>query len=130
MADQDIGRFLREVRQAVGLTLREAARQSGVSNPYLSQVETGQRRPGPSILRRLAPVYGVSVHELMVRAGHLREEPSLPIDERQEVERAYQFVLTDPRFRTGTKPKGDRPLEVKRFVVEMYERLTGKRILG
>ena len=82
------------------------------------------------MLKRLAPVYGVSLHELMVTAGHLSEEPVSPIDERQEVERAYQFVVTDQRFRMGTKPKGDLSLEVKRFVVEMYERLTGKRILG
>ena len=50
-------------------------------------------------------------------------------DEPQEVERAYQYVLADPKFRVGTRPSGPLSLEAKRFIVEMYERFTGKRML-
>src|SRR5690606_9213986 len=125
-----LGLFLKEMRQAAGLTLREASRKSGVSDPYLSQIETGQRRPGPTILQRLAPVYGVTVHELMERAGHLREVSALEIDERQDLDRAFLFVLSDPRFRTASRPVEGLQEDAKRFIVEMYERLTGKRLLG
>ena len=124
--DQDIGEFLRQLR----LTAGEAARRSGVSNPYLSQVERGIRRPGPNILKLLAPVYGASMRDLMERAGFL-EEVSAPaqLGETNEVERAYQFVLSDPRFRFGTRPQGQLTPQAKRFIVEMYEKLTGKRLL-
>ena len=126
---EEIGRYLRELRETTGLSLREAGRRSGVSNPYLSQVERGHRRPGPSVLKRLAPLYGASLRDLMERAGHLEEAVEVEVDEEAEVERAYQFVLADPRFRFGTRPQGDLSPEAKRFIVEMYESLTGKRIL-
>ena len=50
-------------------------------------------------------------------------------DETLDVERAYRFVLDDPRFRVGTRPSGPLSMASKRFIVEMYERLTGKRLL-
>ena len=84
--------------------------------------------PGPKVLRRIAPVYKASVRSLMERAGYLEEEV-LEEPEEDLVERAYEFVLTDPRFRFGTRPSGKLTLEAKRFIVEMYESLTGKRIL-
>ena len=40
------------------------------------------------------------------------------------MERAYQYVLADPKFRVGTRPSGPLSLEAKRFIVEMYERFT------
>ena len=126
----DIGQFLRELRQTTGLSLREASRRSGVSDPYLSQVERGLRHAGPNILKRLAPVYGATIRDLMERAGFLETVETPPLlDEAQEVERSYQFVLADPRFRFGTRPSGELTLEAKRFIVEMYEKLTGKRLL-
>lgn len=128
--ETEIGPYLRELRQRTGISLREASRRSGVSDPYLSQVERGLRMPGPNILKRLAPVYGVTTRELMERAGHLEEVEQPPqVEEAEEVERAYHFVLADPRFRFGTRPQGDLTLQAKRFIVEMYERLTGKRLL-
>ena len=98
------------------------------SNPYLSQVETGQRGPELRILRLLAPVYEATLRDLMERAGHL-QEAELVVDEEAELERAFQYVLADPRFRFGTWPQGELGLEAKRFFVEMYERLTGRRLL-
>ena len=104
---------------------------TGISNSYLSQIERGDRGPGPSVLKRLASLYGVDVQDLLKRAGYLDDaEDVLPRDdEPQEVERAYQYVLADPKFRVGTRPSGPLSLEAKRFIVEMYERFTGKRLL-
>ena len=46
-----------------------------------------------------------------------------------DVERAYRFVLDDPAFRVGTRPDGPMTVNAKRFIVEMYEKFTGKRLL-
>ena len=53
-----------------------------------------------------------------------------PADEPQEIERAFQYVLADPVFRFGARPSGPLSLESKRFIVEMYERFGGKRLLS
>ena len=127
---QDFGRRLRELRDAQGIGVREASRRSEVSNPYISQIERGERRPSPGILRRLAPVYGVPATKLLEELDHL-EKPQTQMSERDDVERAFQFVLADPRFRFGTRLDDAKvALEAKRFIVQMYERLTGKRLLG
>ena len=127
---QEFGRHLRELRTSQGIGVREASRRSEVSNPYISQIERGERRPSPDILRRLAPVYGVPATELLDELDHL-EKPQTQISERDDVERALRFVLADPRFRFGTRLDGAKlTLEAKRFIVQMYERLTGKRLLG
>ena len=127
--EEEIGPLLRRLRGSTGL--REVGRQTGISNAYLSQVEKGDRRPGPSVLRRLASFYGVDVHDLLQRAGHLDEPGNISprSNEPEEVERAYRYVMDDPQFRVGTRPSGPLSLEAKRFIVEMYERFTGKRLL-
>lgn len=126
--NQELGQLLREFRG--GMSLREVHRLTGISDPYLSQIEKGQRRPGPRILKRLAALYAVDVHDLLKRAGHLDLEGREPdADQTLEVERAYQYVLSDPRFRMGTRPRGPLSEEAKRFIVEMYEGFTGKRLL-
>ena len=126
--DEDVGEMLRRLRG--NRSLRGVQRLTGISNAYLSQVEKGDRRPGPKVLSRLAALYGVRLQELLRRAGHLDIEGEEPeVDEATEVERGYQYVLSDPFFRVGTRPRGPLSLETKRFIVEMYERFTGKRLL-
>ncbi len=126
--DEQIGQMLRRLRGET--SIRAVQRLTGVSNAYLSQIEKGTRHPGPRLLRRLASLYGVSVHELLRKAGYLeREDEEVRPDEEAEVERAYQFVLADPVFRVGTRPRGPLSTESKRFIVELYERYSGKRLL-
>ncbi len=130
--DENIGQMLKRLRGDT--SLRGVQRLSGISNAYLSQIEKGERHPGPKLLRRLAALYGVGVHELLRKAGYLDrggeegEEPE--VDETAEVERAYQYVLSDPVFRVGTRPRGPLSIESKRFIVELYERYSGKRLLS
>ena len=127
--DEEIGPLLRRLRGET--SLRDVGRLTGISNSYLSQIERGDRRPGPNVLKRLGSLYGVDVQDLLQRAGFLENPDDMAArdDEPQEVERAYQYVLTDPKFRVGTRPSGPLSLEAKRFIVEMYERFTGKRLL-
>ena len=127
--EESIGQMLRRLRGE--MSLRGVHRLSGISNAYLSQVEKGTRHPGPKLLRRLAALYGVGVGDLFRKAGYLEGEGDEPqVDETAEVERAYRYVLADPVFRVGTRPRGPLSIESKRFIVELYERWSGKRLLG
>jgi len=68
---ENLGDYLREQRLAARLSLRQLAEQAGVSNPYLSQIERGLRRPSAEVLQQLAKALRVSAEALYVRAGIL-----------------------------------------------------------
>jgi transcriptional regulator with XRE-family HTH domain len=74
---RDLGAFIREQRTAAQISLRQLARQAGVSNPYLSQVERGLRRPSAEILAQIAHGLQISVESLLTMAGIL-DEPTGP----------------------------------------------------
>ena len=123
---EDLGTLLRSLRGE--LSLRDVNRLVGVSSSYLSQIERGERRPGRNLVHKLAEAYDVDAQELMKRAGHTGQ-PTPNSKEALDVERAFQFVLSDPDFRVGTRPDGPLSINSKRFIVEMYERFTNKRLL-
>ena len=126
--NMEIGPLLRKLRGDT--SLREVRRLAGISNSYLSEIERGERRPGTNLLKRLAALYSVDVEHLMRSAGYLDNEGDGPSsNEPLQIERAFQYVLADPEFRFGTRPSGPLSLEAKRFIVEMYERFTGKNLL-
>ena len=128
----DFGQYLRELRDAQKLSLRDAAAKTGVSVSYIVQAEHGRRKPpGPDVIKKLAAAYNVPVKELMKAAGHLDDPKDAEPDSfhEQEVDRAFQFAITDPRFRLGTRIKGPVTTDVKLFVIEMYEKSTGRILL-
>lgn len=67
----DLGGYLREQRQSAQLSLRQLAELAGISNPYLSQIERGLKKPSAQILQQLARGLEVSAESLYVRAGIL-----------------------------------------------------------
>jgi len=71
---ENLGEYLREQRTSAKLSLRQLAEQTGVSNPYLSQIERGLRRPSAEVLQALAKALRVSAETLYVRAGILDPE--------------------------------------------------------
>ncbi len=71
----DLGAFLREQRQSARLSLRQLSDLAGISNPYLSQIERGLKRPSAEILQGLARGLQVSAETLYVHAGILDEAP-------------------------------------------------------
>jgi transcriptional regulator with XRE-family HTH domain len=73
-AAQDIGSFIRAQREAAQVSVRQLAEKAGVSNPYLSQIERGLRKPSADVLNQIAKALRVSAEVLYVRAGIL--EPS------------------------------------------------------
>ena len=123
---EDIGALLKRLRGRV--SLREVNRRTGVSGSYLSQIERGEKQPGPTVVRKLAELYRVDAQQLLRRAGH-GPPPDPYGDEIHDVERAYRYVLDDPAFKVGTRPDGPMTINAKRFIVEMYEKFTGKRLL-
>ena len=68
---RDLGGFIREQRLAAQISLRGLAAKAGVSNPYLSQVERGLRRPSAEILAQIAHGLSISVETMLAKAGIL-----------------------------------------------------------
>ncbi|HSS67484.1 MAG TPA: helix-turn-helix transcriptional regulator [Nocardioidaceae bacterium] len=68
---QGLGDFLRDQRRGAQLTLRQLADEAGVSNPYLSQIERGLRKPSADVLQQLAKALRISAETLYIRAGIL-----------------------------------------------------------
>lgn len=66
---ETLGDYLREQRLSSRLSLRQLAEQAGVSNPYLSQIERGLRRPSAEVLQQLAKALRISAEQLYLRAG-------------------------------------------------------------
>lgn len=78
-AAQDIGGFIRSQRVAAEVSLRQLAERAGVSNPYLSQIERGLRKPSADVLAQIAKGLRLSAEVLYVRAGILEERPASPV---------------------------------------------------
>ncbi|MBY7142443.1 helix-turn-helix transcriptional regulator [Virgibacillus sp. NKC19-3] len=67
----DFGSYIREIRKSKNISLREAARRSEMSHPYLSQIETGKNtKPTPTIIKKLAKGLNVPYMQLMEKAGY------------------------------------------------------------
>lgn len=69
----DLGVFIREQRRIAELSVRRLAELAGVSNPYLSQIERGLRKPSAEILQQIAKALEISSETLYIRAGILDE---------------------------------------------------------
>jgi transcriptional regulator with XRE-family HTH domain len=101
-ASRDLGEFIRELRKNARISLRQLAEQAGVSNPYLSQIERGLRRPSAEVLQQLANALRVSTPLLYLRAGLLAE---------REGQGVLAAIAADP----------DLTERHKRTLIEIYE---------
>jgi transcriptional regulator with XRE-family HTH domain len=68
-----LGDFIRDQRAGSGISLRQLAKTAGVSNPYLSQIERGLRKPSAEILQQIAKALRISAEALYVQAGFLEQ---------------------------------------------------------
>jgi transcriptional regulator with XRE-family HTH domain len=129
MSSNELGNYLRDLRTRNRLSLRKAQEISGASGSYLSQIEQGKRHPSADLLRKIAPAYGTSIRDLLTKAGYL-DEPEIKMGEQDRIEWAFQAVAADPDYRFGTSLKTpDLTLEAKRFIIEVYEKATGRKLL-
>src|ERR1700712_4238944 len=105
---RDLGEFIREQRNIGQLSLRKLSELAGVSNPYLSQIERGLRKPSAEILQQIARALSISAETLYVRAGildapsgradlpaEIRRDPTLTEDQKRTLERVYQSFLRE-----------------------------------
>jgi transcriptional regulator with XRE-family HTH domain len=104
----DLGAFIREQREAAQQSIRDLAKLAGVSNPYLSQIERGLRRPSAEILQQIAKALRISAETLYVRAGILEGQPAPHPSVREAIER-------DPRLTA----------EQRRSMLTVYESFVG-----
>jgi transcriptional regulator with XRE-family HTH domain len=91
-----LGAYIREQRESAQYSLRQLASVSGVSNPYLSQIERGLRKPSADVLQQLAKALQISAETLYVRAGLLDGEQGAAAEDGDERRGAEQ-----PAERTG-----------------------------
>ena len=106
-AVEDIGAYIRRQREGAEVSLRQLAKVAGISNPYLSQIERGLRKPSAEILAQIATGLRISAEALYVRAGILEPREHSPVldalaSDTELTERQKQ-VLTDiyESFRRG-----------------------------
>jgi transcriptional regulator with XRE-family HTH domain len=112
----DVGEFIRQQRENAQQSIRDLARAAGVSNPYLSQIERGIRRPSAEILQQIARALEISAESLYVRAGILDGTPPaassvpeaimnderLTAEQRQSLLSVYRsFVASNDQAGTG-----------------------------
>ena len=98
-----LGEFLREQRRSAQLSLRQLADAAGVSNPYLSQIERGLRKPSADILQQIAKGLRISAEALYVQAGILEDRPG--------DSGVRSALLTDPQLTERQK----------QVLIEIYE---------
>jgi transcriptional regulator with XRE-family HTH domain len=95
----DLGAYIREQRRTAQISLRQLAKTAGVSNPYLSQIERGLRRPSAEILQQIAKALRISAEALYVQAGILEERdvdsdvPAAILGDTMITERQKQVLL-------------------------------------
>lgn len=100
----ELGAFIKGQRETARLSMRRLAELAGVSNPYLSQIERGLRRPSADILQQIAKALRIQAEALYVRAGILdpeaapevsvpeavRRDPHLTVEQKQALLAVYQ----------------------------------------
>ncbi len=111
-----IGEFIREQREQAQVSVRQLARLTGVSNPYLSQIERGLRKPSAEILQQIAKGLRISAEQLYVRAGILEqtshtETVTAILGDPRLAERQKQVLIDiyDAFRRENLPPETDRP---------------------
>jgi transcriptional regulator with XRE-family HTH domain len=85
---ESLGDYLKEQRVAARMSLRQLAEQAGVSNPYLSQIERGLRRPSAEVLQQIAKALRISAEQLYIRAGIVSPESGVGVPQERSVELA------------------------------------------
>ena len=132
---EEFGAYLRSLREAEGLTQRDAASRAGISAPYLAQVERGQRNP-PSreMLERIAQVYSADEQRVMHSAGYASEgetRKALGDIDMSRLDWAFKAVISDPNFALGTRMNKTKITpEVKAWVVQIYQKTQGNQLLS
>jgi transcriptional regulator with XRE-family HTH domain len=117
---RDLGEFIRDQRRVGHLSLRKLSEMAGISNPYLSQIERGLRKPSAEILQQLARALEISSETLYVRAGildardstsdlmaEIRRDPHINEDQKKTLIRIYESFRHENGDGEALEPEGD-----------------------
>ena len=110
---RDLGEFIRDQRRVGHLSLRKLSEMAGISNPYLSQIERGLRKPSAEILQQIARALEISSETLYVRAGILeeREGADLVAEIRRDPDLNEEQKKTLIRIYTSVRHENEDPSE-------------------
>ncbi|MFN0091465.1 MAG: helix-turn-helix domain-containing protein [Acidimicrobiales bacterium] len=113
----ELGAFIRAERRRADLSLRRLSELSGISNPYLSQIERGVRRPSAEILRQVAHALAIPAESLYVQAGildppealgslreHIRRDAHLTAEQKQTLLRVYESFRRENEQAPPSRP--------------------------
>ena len=106
-----LGEYIREQRRNAEYSVRQLAQAAGVSNPYLSQIERGLRKPSAEILQQLAKALRISAETLYVRAGLLDGGADVDADAATDGHDVRSAVADDPWL----------TVRQKRALLDIYE---------
>jgi transcriptional regulator with XRE-family HTH domain len=109
----ELGEFIRSQREVARISVRRLAELADVSNPYLSQIERGLRKPSADILQQIAKALQISSESLYVRAGILEPDQDVVIS---VVEAIHRDPYLDP--------------EQKQTLLKVYESLRAQAVAG
>jgi transcriptional regulator with XRE-family HTH domain len=136
----DLGHFIRDQRRTARLSLRKMSQMAGISNPYLSQIERGLRRPSAEILQAIAKALRISAETLYVKAGILEEREGENIDpvtailrdltitdkQKQVMIEIYQSFRHENELE-GRKNASERPLPKRAVALEKTKKASGAK---
>ncbi len=121
-----IGEYIRQQREQAKISLRQLASAAGISNPYLSQVERGLRRPSAEILQQIAKGLRISAEALYVQAGILEDrrpdsgvrtavlaDPELAERQKQVLLEIYDSFRRETALNAETPPETDADAEAE-----------------
>ena len=120
----DLGEFIREQRRIGHLSLRKLSEMAGISNPYLSQIERGLRKPSAEILQQIARALEISSETLYVRAGileahdgetdlvaEIRRDPWLNEEQKKTLVQIYESFRSERRAAGFGPPEPSEPVD-------------------
>ncbi|BCJ71365.1 hypothetical protein CS0771_09090 [Catellatospora sp. IY07-71] len=122
----DIGAFIKDLRENARISLRQLAEQANISNPYLSQIERGLRKPSAEVLAQLAAALRVSTPAMYLKAGLLGSDdhqgvptaiaadPLLTVAQKQSLTQIYEtFVRENARAEAAAEADAAAPAETE-----------------
>ena len=104
-----VGSFIRQQRERANVSVRRLAKQAGISNPYLSQIERGLRKPSAEILKSIARALSIQAESLYSQAGLIEQGPQPPT--------VVESVEADPQL----------SVRHKQLLLDLYRTLVGER---
>jgi len=133
-----IGEYIRQQREQAKISLRQLASAAGVSNPYLSQIERGLRRPSAEILQQIAKGLRISAEALYVQAGILEDrrpdsgvraavlaDPDLTERQKQVLLEIYESFRREPAGSVTGGADGRRPAVTAEVLAVSADQVTG-----